>query len=367
MPQTCALLHEHRSSCANTVVRSALVAGQVHSSLRRLLLLAATASLVLAVPAVSGADSTASTASLQAQNAALAAKSRAAVLGLYSLDQQLASARAHLATLQAELQALRAERATLRRALVVARSATRIAQQHVARRLQLLYERQNVGPLEILLGAKTLDEAMTGLDNLKGVAKQDAAVLDQVRNAHARFAQASGKLAARVAALETATRDAAATAAALEQTRAQRGNYISSLATQRRLNDREISAIVTRAHLAQLKSDQLAQSTPPPPASPASSDVSSTVTVVGGRPLTVVATGYSLGGSTSTGLPVGWGVAAVDPSVIPLGSHMTVPGYGEAVAADTGGAVVGNTIDLWFPSVAQADAWGRRLVTIIIH
>jgi 3D (Asp-Asp-Asp) domain-containing protein len=87
----------------------------------------------------------------------------------------------------------------------------------------------------------------------------------------------------------------------------------------------------------------------------------------GARTLTVTATGYTLGGSTSTGLPVGWGIAAVDPSVIPLGTHMTVPGYGEAVAADTGGAVTGATIDLWFPTVAQANAWGRRAVTVILH
>ena len=78
-------------------------------------------------------------------------------------------------------------------------------------------------------------------------------------------------------------------------------------------------------------------------------------------------TAFPCGGTTATGLPVGWGVVAVDPSVIPLGTHLTVPGYGEAVAADTGGAVVGNTIDLWFPSVAQANAWGRRLVTITLH
>jgi 3D (Asp-Asp-Asp) domain-containing protein len=55
---------------------------------------------------------------------------------------------------------------------------------------------------------------------------------------------------------------------------------------------------------------------------------------------------------------------AVDPSVIPLGTHMTVPGYGEAVAADTGSAIKGAIIDLWFPTVEQARAWGRRSVTI---
>jgi len=86
-----------------------------------------------------------------------------------------------------------------------------------------------------------------------------------------------------------------------------------------------------------------------------------------GETLTVSSTGYSLPGRTSTGIPVGWGVIAVDPSVIPLGTRVTVPGYGEAVAADTGSAVRGATIDLWFPSLAQARAWGRRTVTITLH
>jgi 3D (Asp-Asp-Asp) domain-containing protein len=81
----------------------------------------------------------------------------------------------------------------------------------------------------------------------------------------------------------------------------------------------------------------------------------------------VSATGYSLGGRTATGLPVGWGVAAVDPSVIPLGTHMSVPGYGEAVAADVGSGVSGATIDLWFPTLAQANAWGRRTVTVVLR
>ena len=75
--------------------------------------------------------------------------------------------------------------------------------------------------------------------------------------------------------------------------------------------------------------------------SEAATSVVHTKVVTAGRSLTVVATGYALGGRTSTGLPVGWGVVAVDPSVIPLGTHMTVPGYGEAVAADVGGAVRG--------------------------
>ncbi|MGH2921704.1 MAG: 3D domain-containing protein, partial [Gaiellaceae bacterium] len=89
--------------------------------------------------------------------------------------------------------------------------------------------------------------------------------------------------------------------------------------------------------------------------------------IVGGKTLTVTATGYALPGRTATGVPVGWGVVAVDPGIIPLGTHMTIPGYGEGVAADTGGSVVGAKIDLWFPTRAEALAWGSRTVTITLH
>ena len=86
-----------------------------------------------------------------------------------------------------------------------------------------------------------------------------------------------------------------------------------------------------------------------------------------GRTLTVSSTGYSLPGHTSSGIPVGWGVVAVDPTVIPLGTRLTIPGYGDGVAADTGSAVRGADIDLWFPTLAQARAWGRRTITITLH
>jgi 3D (Asp-Asp-Asp) domain-containing protein len=72
-------------------------------------------------------------------------------------------------------------------------------------------------------------------------------------------------------------------------------------------------------------------------------------------------------GRTATGLSVGFGIVAVDPSIIPLGTRLTIPGYGEGVAADTGSAVQGYTIDLWFPTLADALAWGRRTVTITLH
>jgi 3D (Asp-Asp-Asp) domain-containing protein/uncharacterized protein YabE (DUF348 family) len=91
----------------------------------------------------------------------------------------------------------------------------------------------------------------------------------------------------------------------------------------------------------------------------------------GGRRMRVEATGYSprqrgLSDFTATGARAKRGVIAVDPRVIPFGTRVYVPGYGYAVAADTGGAIKGNRIDLCFATVAECFAWGRRTVTITI-
>ena len=59
-------------------------------------------------------------------------------------------------------------------------------------------------------------------------------------------------------------------------------------------------------------------------------------------------------------------VVAVDPRVIPLGTKVWVEGYGEAIAADTGGAIKGNKIDVFIPTDGQARNWGVRTVTVKI-
>ncbi len=69
---------------------------------------------------------------------------------------------------------------------------------------------------------------------------------------------------------------------------------------------------------------------------------------------------------TATGIIATRGVIAVDPSFIPLGTKVFVEGYGYAIAADTGGAIKGNIIDLFMDSRAEALQWGRRNVTVYI-
>jgi len=70
-------------------------------------------------------------------------------------------------------------------------------------------------------------------------------------------------------------------------------------------------------------------------------------------------------GMTSTGVEVTRGIVAVDPSVIPYGTRMYIPGYGMGVAADCGGAVKGNIIDLGYPDGVTPN-WSSRWIDIYI-
>lgn len=96
---------------------------------------------------------------------------------------------------------------------------------------------------------------------------------------------------------------------------------------------------------------------------------------VSGKTLTVTATAYTAScrgcsGITATGINLnnnrGAKVIAVDPNVIPLGSRVHVEGYGTAIAADTGGSIRGNRIDVHVPTAADAKRWGRKKVKVTI-
>lgn len=77
-------------------------------------------------------------------------------------------------------------------------------------------------------------------------------------------------------------------------------------------------------------------------------------------------TGASADGYTSTGLRAGFGIVAVDPRVIPLGSRLYVDGYGFAVAGDVGGAIKGSRIDVCFESKMEALRWGRKRTKVYV-
>lgn len=85
------------------------------------------------------------------------------------------------------------------------------------------------------------------------------------------------------------------------------------------------------------------------------------------KTITVESTAYTYtGNTTATGITPRQGLIAVDPRVIAMGSKVYVEGYGYAIAADTGGDIQGNRVDVFFPNLRQCLDWGRKPVRIYL-
>lgn len=98
--------------------------------------------------------------------------------------------------------------------------------------------------------------------------------------------------------------------------------------------------------------------------------VASNVTI-NNKEIVCSSTAYTGGGRTASGMicerdPDGLSTISVDPNIIPLGTIVYIEGYGYAVAADTGGAVKGQKVDVYFNSVSECYAWGNKSVKVII-
>ena len=296
---------------------------------------------------------------------------RGAVLELYAFDSRVTAAQARLGSLQHQADVLRAQQVSLQQQLGATRITLKASQHQLFDNLRRLYKQGDVSALAVLLGAKSLDDAVSQLDTLTAFTNQSKQFVSLSTRAAHKLVHLRAGLADRRSRIDAAVSEAQRTVNELLAARAAKLAFVSHLQHAEQLKRAQIQAMEARVQQAQQKSAQLTAAesdpapqeavdapTPAPAAAPAPS---------GGRTITVSSTGYTLPGRTATGLPVGWGVVAVDPSLIPLGTKLTIPGYGEAVAADTGGAVRGNTIDVWFPSLAQARAWGRRTITITLH
>jgi len=355
------------------VVRSDTVSGRRRASAARLAGISAVlvfAAVSAAAAAGPGTQYRGKAATLKQQASLLASRAHTALLDLYSLDTRFGVAQTRLASLQAEATHLRAQQVLLAQQIAATEHTLAVSQQQLGANLRLLYKQGDTDPLAVMLGAASLSDAITQLDDLNRVADESEQVVADTTAARTRLADLRRALSARRTRVEADLAAAQRTARQLASARVARQSFIAQLHREQRLKVAQVGALEAKAQAAVLKAQQLqaaaltgqtATLTPvgTPEPSPAPSQ--------GGRTLTVSSTGYSLSGHTSTGIPVGWGVVAVDPTVIPLGTRLTIPGYGDGVAADTGSAVRGADIDLWFPTLAQARAWGRRTVTITLH
>lgn len=307
-----------------------------------------TASAALAAPGTGGGAQTSSDATMQQ----LGTRTHQALLNLYALDSQLQEWRARLGSLQTEEADLRARQASLEAELTADEASFKASRRSLVLELRALYEQGDVDPVAVVLGAKSLSTGLNQLADLSRVADQSRQIVAATAAAHRRLLRSQHLLAVEKRRLDRSLAAARQSGQRLTAAAASRAAYVSSLRAQERLRAEQVRSVESQAQAAQQKSQTLQQPTTSAP--------------TGKRQLTVSATCYDLSGRTATGMPVGPGVVAVDPSVIPLGTKMYVPGYGNGVAADVGGGIKGNIIDLWM-TPSQCAAWGRRTVTITLY
>ena len=308
-----------------------------------------TASAALAAPGTRGGAQTSNSDATMQQ---LGTRTHQALLSLYALDSQLQAWHGRLGSLQAEEADLRARQASLKTELTADEASFKTSRRSLILELRALYEQGDVDPVAVVLGAKSLSTGLNQLNDLSRVADQSRQIVAATAAAHRRLLRSQHLLALEKRQLDRSLAAARQAEQRLTAAAASRAAYVSSLRAQERLRAEQVSSVESQAQAAQQKSQTLQQPTTSAP--------------TGKRQLTVSATCYDLSGRTATGMPVGPGVVAVDPSVIPLGTKMYVPGYGNGVAADVGGGIKGNIIDLWM-TPSQCAAWGRRTVTITLY
>jgi 3D (Asp-Asp-Asp) domain-containing protein len=331
-------------------------------------------------------------ARLRVQAQVLDTRTHKALLDLYALESRLGTARRALATLESRSARLSVRRARLARELTAARLALAVSRRRLGDRLRMLYEQGTIDPLAVVFGATSLDDAVTKLNDLSEVADQSRRIVAATSAARTRLTRVAAALSEEHVKLGVLLGAAHLTEQRLAAARADRLALVDDLRVRLHLKEAGIRSMLATARAVEAKSQQIqarasratvtdasATDSPATPSTPATATTASvavettpaptgpgTTSSPGADTLDVSSTGYSLSGNTATGLPVGWGVVAVDPTVIPLGTKLVIPGYGEGVAADVGPGVRGAMIDLWFPTLAQARAWGRRTVTITL-
>jgi 3D (Asp-Asp-Asp) domain-containing protein len=301
---------------------------------------------------------------LRAENDSLAARSQTALLDLYSLERRLARAEARVADLHAREATLERQRAAAERTLRIARANVADAERRLGLRLNDLYIQGEVDPIAILLAAESLDDALSAADGLSRLADQDASILRQLRNARRELRESLRALGERQAALDGVLDEAEAEQAALAAARSERAAYVAGLASRQALNASQIANLSAQAERASERTPVESEPTPAPSPAPQPAPGPRNP---GGSPVTVDVVAYCGGVGTASGLPLGWGTVAVDTRIFPFGTKMYIPGYGNGVAADRGTAIIGKIIDIWFPTCAQARAWGRKTLTITVY
>ncbi|MBN2168964.1 MAG: hypothetical protein JW738_06950 [Actinobacteria bacterium] len=257
--------------------------------------------------------------------------------------------------LNSRMSSLKSESASLENEIADTQEKLESKQEEVAdgkgrlnSRVREMYMNGRSSTLEAFLTSEDFDEFMVQRDYAEMVASNDAELLNEVKRRSEELDRTLAGLKQKKTEAQNLLNDLEAEKSDLQKRKNEREKVLAQAGSNR-------DEVVSKSSHAESRIEEInpADSEPPPP----------------GKEIIMVATAYSpeepgLSDSTATGLKAQKGVVAVDPSFIPLGTRVYVEGYGYAIAADTGGAIKGNRIDLCYNTLAEALAFGRRKVKV---
>lgn len=227
------------------------------------------------------------------------------------------------------------------------------------KRLCTTYKSDDVGYLGVILGSEDFSEFLDRVDLMSMIADEDKQLIDSISEVRQSEEEKLAALSQKQVELNSLIGELGDAKTNLVSAQAEQQTTIADIEAQMQSNESQMTQLKSEAAAIETRMDELqsaaevtgSDETPPP---------------AGGTSMTMTATSYCMAGNTATGMPVGRGVIAVDPSVIPLGTSVYVSGYGDAIAADVGGAINGDTIDVWLPC-NEAYAWGTRTVEVTVY
>lgn len=262
------------------------------------------------------------------------------------------------------------------------------------KRMRAMYTDGNSSYLEVLLGSNSLSDFISKMDITAKIIQYDNNIINNVKQQQVVVTLQRKNLDAdnknlqalksnnesSLAKLSSAVSDqkkllSTATAQEQQLIEAERQKELAQAQAVAAQKAKEIAAenaqnVAAQNLAAQNAKDAVAENTSLM-ASPGSTSSTPSSPNSSSKVYTMTATSYSDYGYTASNTlthrnPAGYSTIAVDPTVIPLGTKVYVSGYGYAIAEDTGSAIQGNIIDVYLPTAAAANAWGRQTVTVTI-
>ena len=211
------------------------------------------------------------------------------------------------------------------------------------------YKYGNDNVVKMMVSARDINEFVTSLYILKNIMKRDAELITEIRLDKEVYDRVLRKSEEKKKQLETTQKDQQDEQKKLEVT-LQKGNTLLEKVKGERSGVQKTLADI-RARIAEIQPQG--------------------INLAG--EWKVVATAYYAGGGglngdgvTATGLRARKGIVAVDPRIIPLGTKLYIEGYGQALAADTGGWIKGDRVDLCFDSLDECYRYGRRKIYVYL-